>query len=840
LNDGVTITGGTLTTSGGGLIFTPNSATLSGLTLSTGSNYQINNAAATTLVGTITNNGTIALASGGNGTSLILSGNVTLNGTGVVTMSNNSQNFIFGGVGADVLTNNQTIQGSGNIGDAQMALVNNGTIDANSGGGSNPLIIQTSGGTTNTGILEATNSSTLMLNGVSGGNFTNTGGTIEALGNGAAVQLENGVTITGGTLTSTGTGVIQSLNSATLSGVTLSTGSNYLVPNATTTTLVSRFTNNGTFTLASGGNATELLISGNVSLSGNGAVVMSNNSQNFIFGVASTAVLTNNSTIEGSGNIGDNNMGLVNGAHGVINANNGAGSNTLFIDVDTKNFNNQGTLTVGAGSVMTIEGAGSFLNMNTGTSTLTGGTYNTTGTLNFAAGTNGILTDAANITLSGASAEIFNTTNSTNALTNLNTIAANSSLQINSGANFTTAGNFTNNGTLTVGSSNSTFDVNGNLTNFSGTTLTGGTYNVTGTLQFNNANIVTNNANITLTGTSSQIIDQSSNNGLANFATNNGSFTLAGNRSFTTAGNFANAGTFTINHGSTFTVGGPGMFTQSAGTTTDDGSLSARGAVNLQGGSLFGKGLIIGALTSSSVATITPGDSATKTGILRDRGAYNQNSGILDISLNGTTAGTKYDQLNPTTANLSGTLNISRPTGFVPIIGNTFNIMNFTSETGTFATVNGLSINSSEHFSLTYEPTDVLLTVVAGPVSGPASAPLWADRHAFNINFAGEDGNKPQRLSRTPRFDSSQPGNSTIGQRTRVVINIRDSGQLLSMLDHAVPGSDGRLTVSHRNHVDHALNADRTMRADRGMADIRRMSEREVINSRHGGGKRAF
>ena len=44
-------------------------------------------------------------------------------------------------------------------------------------------------------------------------------------------------------------------------------------------------------------------------------------------------------------------------------------------------------------------------------------------------------------------------------------------LAIASGRNFTTAGNFTNNGTLTVGSSNSTFDVNGNLTNFSGTTL---------------------------------------------------------------------------------------------------------------------------------------------------------------------------------------------------------------------------------------------------------------------------------------------------------------------------------------------------------------------------------
>jgi len=202
---------------------------------------------------------------------------------------------------------------------------------------------------------------------------------------------------------------------------------------------------------------------------------------------------------------------------------------------------------------------------------------------------------------------------------------------------------------------------------------------------------------------------------LANFATNNGTFALAGNRSFTTAGNFTNAGTFTINKGSTFTLGGTGVFTQSGGTTTDSGSLSASsGGVSLNGGSLFGTGSITGALTSSSAATITPGLSSTTTGILKDTGAYTQNSGTLDIAINGTTAGTKFDQLNPTTANLSGTLNISRPTGFIPAIGNTFKIMNFSSETGTFATVNGTAINPSEHFTVTIQPTDVLLTVVAG------------------------------------------------------------------------------------------------------------------------------
>jgi hypothetical protein len=355
--------------------------------------------------------------------------------------------------------------------------------------------------------------------------------------------------------------------------------------------------------------------------------------------------------------------------------------------------------------------------------------------------------------------------------------------------------------------------------------LTGGTYGVTGKLRFNNANIVTNGANITLTGTSSKIIDQFSANGLANFATNNGSFALAGNRSFTTAGNFTNAGTFTINSGSTFTLGGSGTFTQSGGTTTDDGSLWASGAFELNGGSLFGKGLITGALNSSSVGTITPGDSLTKTGILRDTGAYSQNGGILDISINGTTAGTKYDQLNPTTASLSGTLNISRPTGFIPSIGSTFKIMNFTSETGTFATVNGLSVNSTEHFTITYQPTDVLLTVVSGP--GPR-----APHHVFNVGSS--PANVPEQRCAARQSHA----------RGADVINITDSGQLLSMLDNAVPGPSGRLTISHPNHIDHVvnadrINADRMMKADRGMADIRHMRERGVINPL-GGGRRAF
>src|SRR5262249_3229341 len=73
---------------------------------------------------------------------------------------------------------------------------------------------------------------------------------------------------------------------------------------------------------------------------------------------------------------------------------------------------------------------------------------------------------------------------------------------------------------------------------------------------------------------------------------------------------------------------------------------------------------------------------------------------------------------------------------------------------------------------------------------------------------------------------------------------IKNSGQLLSLLDGAVPGRDGRLSVPRQNrrptaNVDR-LNVTRAMKADRDMADIRRMRDRGVVNNRLGSGTGAF
>jgi hypothetical protein len=75
-------------------------------------------------------------------------------------------------------------------------------------------------------------------------------------------------------------------------------------------------------------------------------------------------------------------------------------------------------------------------------------------------------------------------------------------------------------------------------------------------------------------------------------------------------------------------------------------------------------------------------------------------------------------------------------------------------------------------------------------------------------------------------------------------MNIKNSGQLLSLLDGAVPGRDGRLRVPRHNRRNAGnpdrLNVSRMTKADRDVADIRHMRDRGVINNRLGSGTRAF
>jgi hypothetical protein len=306
--------------------------------------------------------------------------------------------------------------------------------------------------------------------------------------------------------------------------------------------------------------------------------------------------------------------------------------------------------------------------------------------------------------------------------------------------------------------------------------LTGGTYDISGTLKFAGANVVTNAANLTLSGGSAKLLNSTAGtSGLANFAANAaaGSFSLAGGQSFTTGGTFANAGALSIGSGSTFTVGGGAAFTQTtSGKITNDGTLAASGGVTLSGGSLFGTGTVSGNLTSSGA--VTPGNSSTSTGILTDTGTYTQNAaGTLNVVIGGTAAGAQFDELTATTAKLGGTLNLSLASYYVPPVGSTFKILGYNSESGEFATVTGLAINGAEHFALSYQGSELVATVVAGAagarsVGAYASSPLTEGGFSPGIRSGFQAEQTPASRSRAGAdFEVASASGSRIFGLTR-------------------------------------------------------------------------
>ncbi len=319
---------------------------------------------------------------------------------------------------------------------------------------------------------------------------------------------------------------------------------------------------------------------------------------------------------------------------------------------------------------------------------------------------------------------------SSNNLINENIVSANQTTPLTINGNFTNLKNGTVIGTLKVAKPSTLYISGGLFGNFSGTSLTGGKYMITGTLEFDGANIVTNAASITLTGTASRIINQSAVNALANLATNTsaGSFSVMSGRMYTTTiqnGVFTNAGKVTVGVNSGFQVTAPaqnppvfGTYNKTGGTTTVDGVLTAQGGVTINKGNLMGKGTIATSVVSSGA--VTAGDSATKPGIL-SVSTYTQKTsgtaiGSLVIPITSDTAFGKLAVSNG--ASISGPLTIKRLSTYLPAIGKTYTVLTAGAITGTFSN-STVAINSGEHFAITYNKTSTPQTVTVTVVSGP-------------------------------------------------------------------------------------------------------------------------
>jgi hypothetical protein len=127
----------------------------------------------------------------------------------------------------------------------------------------------------------------------------------------------------------------------------------------------------------------------------------------------------------------------------------------------------------------------------------------------------------------------------------------------------------------------------------------------------------------------------------------------------------------------------------------------------------------LGAFTNDGSLTL---NATTATAGKLTLGTYTQGSGgTLTINLDGTTAGTNYYALNISgAATLGGTLDLS--TGFRPVVGDTWDILNYTSETGSFATVDLPTAPTGDHYVFSCGAKECTLTLDSGPGAPPSGA----------------------------------------------------------------------------------------------------------------------
>jgi fibronectin-binding autotransporter adhesin len=773
---GSTIQGGTLTNSSTGTIEVNGTNTLEGtLENPAGGTIKINQGGQLILAGNISNGGTINIAGGGYLTlasnisnagtinlasvggstfdaALVVDGDITLNGK--LTMTNSVNNIIIAaGAVSTMLTNEGTISGAGQIGAREIAtspltLVNSGTINANASAG---MTIETLGGLTNTGTIEATGGATLQFVDMGPQAFQmaiiNAGGTIST--NASTLSLTS-TTILGGTVTLTGASTLQMNNSA-IQGATLNTsttgiieavsGNNNIIDASTV-----NFHNTGTLeanggTLTIEGPGTTFFTNDNQAtgtLTGGSYIANLNNIQ---WAAGPNGIKTlSASVIEENGNELFNTVTSSNMLTGLTSIT-ATGSLTIGVlaFVDAGAFSNAGSLTLLSGESFTV---GTLTQISGGS--LTAGTYVLDANLSLSGATQNITTNAATLTLAGGTIE---NANSTNALAGL---ASNTkSLTIAGTGNnvSTTAASFSNTGTLTIDAGNS-FSVAGALSQISGSTLSGGTYVLAGNLNVNSSgsiSITTNSANLTLEGgtiTDNSPLMPGPQNALAGLASNTKSLTIAGTGTniSTTAASFSNTGTLTIDASDSFTTA---KLTQISGSTLSGGTFVLGGnldlttagislttnssTLTLEGGTIDSNGVNALSVLASNTKSLTLADDASLT---TSATSNFTNSGTVDVAKGSTlTVGGTSHSYNQTagTTMVDGTLS-GGTTGSASVTGGTIlgagtvkGNLSVGNASGTAATINVGDSGVAGLLSITGKYTQLATGTVTGFINGTAA-----------------------------------------------------------------------------------------------------------------------
>mgnify|MGYP005846478489 CR=1 FL=1 len=340
------IANGTLTSSGAGVVrmasgfnFLQDITNTGNLTLDAGARFDPRN--------TVTNHGSINL----NGNMELSGVSVTLNGSGVTNVNFTN---IWASAIAGTFTNDSTIQGFGRVGNSLLNMVNTGTITATVPG---QTLRANAAGSDSATTITFQNGGTLMAAGGTlqigqPGEFVrlnNAGGRIIANGSDVNIRGE----ITGGTLSSTGGGVVRVNTNPFILGDATNNG-NITVDTGGIFGLRGVVTNNGSINLSGNPSFTGFDQSGgSATLVGSGVVHVNSVS---IRAIAGAGTLVNSSTIQGGGflgTVGGSSLHFTN--NGTIHANSG----TLAIDGGAGWVNN-GVLRVSGGAGMQLRGNLSF------------------------------------------------------------------------------------------------------------------------------------------------------------------------------------------------------------------------------------------------------------------------------------------------------------------------------------------------------------------------------------------------------------------------------------------------------------------------------------------------
>jgi autotransporter-associated beta strand protein len=600
-----------------------------------------------------------------------------------------------------------------------------GPVNDTAASGNNAINLAVALGTTAT-VTVTNNSETLTFYGVVSGNFglTKTGsGILRPFG---VNTFTGNVTMSAGTMTiNSDASMGNTANTLLLNGgqMKMADGASFATVRNVTLGGGSFFLNSATLTMTTG----IMSGSGGLMATGPGTLLLAVGQSTFTGGVSVSSGATVNVWAP-DGYLSDttNTVTLNNGTLYVRGTSAstarafvvGAGGGSAYIG--TGNTLTLSGVISGTGG-LTNTGAGTLLLSNT--NTFTGGVGATAGTISVGADAN--LGDATNaVTLNNGSLQTTATFSSARAftLTNTGTIAP------NNGTTLTLSGVLSGTGALTMNGAG-TLVPSGTNTYSGATTVSAGTLQISSDANLGTAPSSPTAGQLTLSGTTLALtadLTLNANRGVA--ITSTSTINTAVATTLTYNGVIAGAGNLTKAGSGTLALGGTNTYT---GTTNIGnyrlivtGSLASSNTT-LNGGTLIGAGTVGVVSTSSNSTQIQAALGGP--GIL-NTGNLGLNSGgggaTVNVTLNGTTAGTGYSQINVTgTVNLTGaTLSASLGGGFTPTAGQTFNIINNDGNdavTGTFAGLaEGASLTiGGRNFTISYAGgtgNDVVLTSIAG------------------------------------------------------------------------------------------------------------------------------